>query len=147
MYFLLKMGIFQPSYISLPRRVKLLSPWVPQDVVSFSSAISAAEKSGGRWQVRTKKGADKDNRIPGNKRNLFPQKGILTKIILKRVDIVWGYAWFNKQQTRVQGRQGTKVTSTHDICMPFSTENVVPYHPGGHYYPVGFGQTNKPKAP
>ena len=23
---------------------------------------------------------------------------------------------------------------------------VVPYHPGGHYYPVGFGQTNKPQG-
>jgi len=76
------MGIFQQS---LCRGSKLLSPWVPQDVVSFSSAISAAEKSGGRWQARVEfSGGQRYNLSTKQEKQKIPQKGILTKIILKK---------------------------------------------------------------
>ena len=68
------MGIFQQS---LCRGSKLLSPWVPQDVVSFSSAISAAEKSGGRWQARVEfSGGQRYNLSTKQEKQKIPQKGI-----------------------------------------------------------------------
>ena len=137
--FPIKTGDIPASYISLPEGKTLVTSeprtWCPfrQPSVQLRRA-----EDGGRcaW----KKGRTEIT-FPGNQRNIFPQGNDKNHPNKKCGHSVGICLVFHKQQRLYKadsGRQGKQ--------WPPLMKFVVPYNPGGHYYPVGFGQTNKPKG-